>query len=204
MLFPPVIYFLFLSSCFFVCFLDKSSSSEARCGMYEGSKLLGFFFFPRVKRSLVFTSKNTPSSSTSNTKYQKTSPAVYSPHVPFPLETTRIFSPHTRSPLPPTQRECFKVVLYMEKTKKNHLGCTETQHHWPRVIAESASTKISTTMSLTKYPDSYSQRRLLLFSSSRWMGVKFFRSHRQRRRRHFGHCVSGCRSFPVPTAQWCC
>lgn len=43
-LFPPVIYFLFLSSCFFVCFLDKSSSSEARCGMYEGSKLLGFFF----------------------------------------------------------------------------------------------------------------------------------------------------------------
>lgn len=91
--------------------------------------------------------------------------------------------------------------FYTWRKQKNHLGCTETQHHWPRVIAESVSTKIPITMSLTKYPDSYSQRRLLLFSSSRWMGVKFFRSHR---RRHFGHCVSGCRSFPVPTAPWCC
>lgn len=42
-LFPPAIYFLFPSCCFFVCFLDESSSSEARCGMYEGWKLLVFF-----------------------------------------------------------------------------------------------------------------------------------------------------------------
>lgn len=33
--------------CWFVCFLDKSSSSEARRWMYEGWKLLvWFFFFP--------------------------------------------------------------------------------------------------------------------------------------------------------------
>lgn len=121
MLFPPVIYFLFPTCCFVFLFVSWTNQAALKrdAGCMRDGNCWGGGGFPRVKRSLVFTSKNTPSSSTSNTKYQKTSPAVYSPHVPFPLETTRIFSPHTRSPLPPTQRECFKVVLYMEKTKKS-------------------------------------------------------------------------------------
>lgn len=184
-----------------VCFLDKSSSSEARCGMYEGWKLLGFF------------------------------PHESNNHWSSPQRTHRHHQQVTQSTKRRAQLSTRRTYLFLV-TQHTSLACIHghLRHRhrgnalkkfytrWKQKKITLAAQKHSIIghatlpnlrlpkfyYDVTKYPDSYSQHRLLLFSSSRWMGVKFFRSHRQRRQRHFGHCVSGCRSFPVPTAPWCC